>query len=207
MGKYRFIVVSPKIIMQKNGMFGRLFKIKTFKEKLRTIVFDEAHCISKWGSFWPEYQEVGQLHYILPHHVRYYVTSATLSKLVLQDILQILNLQHEDTEFFLRPNDRPNVFLSVQQMKYLARSYKDLDFLVQGGTTFHKKFMIFVDSIKESEAIVKYLHSRLNKENRNDIIWYHSMMSDEFRETEAIALTIGERKGATSTDSFGMVSG
>jgi len=80
-------------------------------------------------------------------------------------------------------------------MKYSARSYKDLDFLVQGGTTFPKKFMIFVDSIKESEAIVRYLCSKLNEENRNDIIWYHSMMSDEFRETEAIALTISLRKG------------
>jgi len=50
-------------------------------------------------------------------------------------------------------------------MKFSARSYKDLDFLVQGGTIFPKKFMIFVDSIKESEAIAKYLCSRLNKEN------------------------------------------
>ena len=92
-------------------------------------------------------------------------------------------------------------------MKFSARSYKDLDFLVQGGTIFPKKFMIFVDSIKESEAIAKYLCSRLNKENQNDIIWYYSMMSDEFQEREAIALTIGKRRGATGTDSFGMVSG
>ena len=180
MGKYRFIVVSPEIVMQKNGTFGKLFKIKKFMDRLRTIVFDEAHCISKWGSFWPEYREVGQLCYILPHHVRYYITSATLSKSVLQDISQILNLQQEETEFFLCPNDRPNVFLSVQPMKYSAQSYRDLDFLVQGGTTFHKKFMIFVDSIKESEAIVNYLRSKLSEEHKNNIVWYHSMMSDEF---------------------------
>jgi superfamily II DNA helicase RecQ len=60
-GEFQFIVIGPEILMQKKGHFEKLWKDKTFSSKIMSVVFDEAHCISKWGSFRPEYKEVGNL--------------------------------------------------------------------------------------------------------------------------------------------------
>jgi superfamily II DNA helicase RecQ len=100
-GEFRFVVVGPEIIMQKKGHFQKLWKDKQFSKKVMSVVFDEAHCISKWGSFWPDYKELGNLRYMLPNNVHFYVTSTTLAKTVLADINGILQLRKDNTEYFL----------------------------------------------------------------------------------------------------------
>jgi Lhr-like helicase len=92
-------------------------------------------------------------------------------------------------------------------MQYSASSFQDLAFLVpKEGALFPGKFLIFVDSIKEAEAITKYLRKLLGPNREDLVIWYHSMMSDCFRADEVIAIQIGTRSGFVATDSFGMVS-
>ncbi|KAI0065037.1 P-loop containing nucleoside triphosphate hydrolase protein, partial [Artomyces pyxidatus] len=207
-GRHRLVVVNPEVLMDKKGHFERMWKTKTFTDKLMSIVFDEAHCISTWGDFRPEYREINRLRYMIPQSVHFCLVSATLSQPVLADICDILHLTKANTEFFLRPNDRPNVFLSVQKMKYSASSFRDLDFLIPQvngkGVLTDRKFIIFFDSIKEAEACCQYLQSRLGGEDKEALIWFHSVMSDDFREEEAAALAVGVRRGACGTDSIGM---
>ncbi|KAI0310051.1 P-loop containing nucleoside triphosphate hydrolase protein [Amylostereum chailletii] len=209
-GRHRFVVVNPEVLMKKDGHFEDLWKCKSFTDRFPTLTFDEAHCISTWGTFRPQYKEIQRLRYLLPSSVHYCLFSATLSPPVLGDISNILNLNQSNTEYYVRPNDRPNVFLVVEEMKHPISSFHDLDFavpIVDGvGCLPPWKFIIFFDKIKEAEAACEYLQSRLppDPEKRNKLIWFHSIMSDTYREKEAAALAIGERVGACGTDSLGM---
>ncbi|KAG2064802.1 hypothetical protein BDR04DRAFT_1034384 [Suillus decipiens] len=55
----------PEQIMKPNGEFERLLKNDLFMAQIISIVIDEAHCLTDWGEFHPEYKELGCLHYIL----------------------------------------------------------------------------------------------------------------------------------------------
>jgi len=68
-GKYRVIVASPEQVMKPGGGFEKLFKQPRFRSQIMSVIFDEAHCISAWGEFRPEYKEVGRLRYMLPDNV------------------------------------------------------------------------------------------------------------------------------------------
>ena len=144
--------------MKPKGNFECLWDYEPFTRHLLSIVFDEAHCISTWGSFRPDYKHLSRLHYLLTncHHVQYCLLSATLSPPILRDVYETLGMDSSNTKEFLRPNDRPNVFLAVREMQHPASSFKDLEFLapmINGRRRLTaKKFIIFFDSIKEAEA-------------------------------------------------------
>lgn len=105
-GGTRVIVVSPEILMDDDGIFSKLWMDRKFTSRLVGIVFDEGHCISRWGSFRKEYKDVGLLRYRQNlSRVPFYVTSATLSTEVLADVSRILKLDKENTVFFHRSND------------------------------------------------------------------------------------------------------
>lgn len=51
----------------------------------------------------------------------------------------------------------------------------------------------------------EYLRNRLSPELRDQVKWFHSGMTDEFREEETHTLLIGELIGDAATDAIGMV--
>ncbi|KAJ6530768.1 hypothetical protein B0H19DRAFT_967545, partial [Mycena capillaripes] len=51
-------------------------KYSAFASKVISIVWDEAQCVSKWGTFRPEYKTAGALRYLLPKDIPFYITSA-----------------------------------------------------------------------------------------------------------------------------------
>ncbi|TFY66970.1 hypothetical protein EVG20_g4124 [Dentipellis fragilis] len=204
-GRHRLVIVGPEILMRRHGHFERLWKDKAFVARLMPIVFDEGHCISQWSAFRPQYKDVGRLRYLLPLSVCFYVTSATLSPPVMEDISLILHLRHTNTHFFLHPNDCPNVFMTVQKMAYPSSSFRDLDFLVPTDGSLPPKFLVFFDNIKQAELCCKHLRTLVPKDEDADrMIWYHSIMSDQYREAEAVMIGEGTRSGALTTTSFGL---
>ncbi|KAG1898743.1 P-loop containing nucleoside triphosphate hydrolase protein, partial [Suillus fuscotomentosus] len=78
--QYQAVPVSPEQIMKPNGEFERLLKDDLFSSRIISIIIDEAHCLTDWGEFRPEYKELGRLRYILPPAVPIMITSATLTK-------------------------------------------------------------------------------------------------------------------------------
>ncbi|OCH92647.1 P-loop containing nucleoside triphosphate hydrolase protein, partial [Obba rivulosa] len=88
-GKHRVILVNPEELMKDGGRFEQLWKKPQFTSRIISVVWDEAHCISSWSSFRPEYKETHRLRYMLPH-ARFLVASATLADPVKTDVMRIL---------------------------------------------------------------------------------------------------------------------
>ncbi|KAG2144045.1 P-loop containing nucleoside triphosphate hydrolase protein [Suillus cothurnatus] len=123
--KYQVIITSPECI-QNDARFKRLWENKKFIEKVFAITFDESHCISKWGdSFHPEYGDIGNLRWILPAHIPFHITSATMPPHILEDVKRKLQIRSDAIEIICS-NDRPNIYLRVEEMKYPINTKWDL---------------------------------------------------------------------------------
>ena len=155
-----------------------------------------------------EYENVEQLQYIILKHILFYVTSATMPDIVLQDIMNRMTIL-KDTYFFQQSNDRPNVHISVHKLKYPQNSSHDLMFLIPEGCLLMNlppKFLIFLNSIPKSIEAAKYLQSLLPPELQYLIKWFNSDMSPNFCHDELAAMKDRKRAGLCCIDSFGMVS-
>ena len=172
------------------------------------MIFDEGHCISQWGdTFREDYSQVGKLRWFLPDTL-FYVTSATLPTVVLQDVKQKL-LMPETTLIMRHSNDRWNIAYAVHEMRHQS-TYADLNFLVpvdwKAGDQIPAKFMVFFNSKREAEEAAKYLKSRLPLQLRDRVHWLHSGMTAAFRTDEIKNMVEGERWGLLLTDIGGLVS-
>lgn len=180
------------------------------KKRILYFTFDEGHCISQWGKFRKEYLLMGDLRYLISEDIPFYIASATLPPAVLLDVIDILRLRPGKTEQILRSNDRPDIHLMVRGLTFPANSFKDLAFLVsnghQDGASPVAKFLIFFDNTKETEAACRYLRSLLPPSHRDQIKYFHSTMTQTYRECEVEVMRDSETSGLCCTDAFGMVS-
>ncbi|KAG1842098.1 hypothetical protein C8R48DRAFT_544299, partial [Suillus tomentosus] len=131
--KYRAIAVSPEQIMKPNGEFEQLLKNPLFTSHIVSIVVDEAHCITEWGDFRPEYKELGRLRYILPSTIPIMITSATLTQGSLTNAMRLLHMHADKMSVIRRSSDRANIKIGVRKIKYSLTSYADLAFLILPG--------------------------------------------------------------------------
>jgi len=207
--KYQVIVTNIEIFDEVDGYFDKLWKHEPFTSRVVSIIWDEGHCVSKWGDFRPEYKNAGRLRYLIPSHIPFYVTSATLPAIVLDDVMNILHMRKDNTYIMGWSNDRHNVSICVREMLHPANSYLDLAFLIPENPPpgwKPPKFLVFFDDISESIAVANFLRKRLPPELRDMIKWFNSDMSAQFRDVEAAKLKDGDTWGLCCTDSFGMVS-
>lgn len=192
-----------------NDQVEAMWRKPNVTTRLLSIIFNEAHCISQWGGFRNEYLHVGALRQFIPNHVPFYVPSATLPPLVLQDISEILSLRTENTEYIQCSNDRPEIRLVVQKMAFPANSFRDLAFLIpegfKEGDPPPPKFLVFFSDRKVAEAAAQYLQSRLPGSMVDKIKWFHAINTPEYRAEEVDNLRDGITMGYCCTDSFGMV--
>jgi len=107
-GDVRILYVAPERLLQGSGQF--IDFLKSFRVSLFAI--DEAHCISSWGhDFRPEYTQLGRLKGWFPD-VPVIALTATADKLVRQDILEKLHIEH--AEVFASSFNRANIFYRVE---------------------------------------------------------------------------------------------
>ncbi|EPS96958.1 hypothetical protein FOMPIDRAFT_34024, partial [Fomitopsis schrenkii] len=88
-GKYRVIIANPEELMREGGGFEQLWKNSKFTSRLISVIFDEAHCISIWKSFRPDYKHLGRLRHLLPH-TPFFLASATLPDEIRHEIMTTL---------------------------------------------------------------------------------------------------------------------
>jgi hypothetical protein len=113
------------------------------------------------------------LHYLIPESIPFHIASATLPPVVVSDIMDIMRLRHNKTEYIMCSNNRPEINLVVKILDFPANSFKDLAFLIPKGYSERDvplpKFLIFFDSKMEAEKACLYLQSRLpHKLKKND---------------------------------------
>ena len=151
--KFHVVITSPECILN-DRRFLDLWKSKRFVNKLRSIIFDEAHCISQWlGEFRPEYADVGRLHWLLPGHVVFYAVSATLPRHVLEHVKTILHMQPEKTREIRLTNDRPNIHLvTLEMLDPLSSCHDILRVFRFDGDPPPPPFMVFVTTGKKRSA-------------------------------------------------------
>ena len=198
-----------------NTSIARLWTVKQFRNRILNFIFDEAHCISQWASFRHQYRYVGNLRYVINEKIPFYAVSATLPDAILDQVSNTLRLRHGNTTYLLRSNDRPDIGLMARPLKYPAKSFKDLDFLIPrtclegyDGDATHSpipKFVVFFDSMKEAERAAKHLRGLLPDGLKDKVVWFHSVMTQEYREEKTDAFRNSDVWGLCATDAFGMV--
>ncbi|KAJ3481397.1 hypothetical protein NLI96_g7679 [Meripilus lineatus] len=209
-GRYRVVIVNPEELLKRGGGFEKLFKKPDFVSQISNVVFDEAHCISQWGSFRPEYREISRLHYLLPN-VPVTLASATFSPQILADIIETLQIQKSSLIHIHLSNDRPNISIGVRRIQHTVHSFQDLAFLIpkdwKEGDPPPPKFVVFFDKISDTVTAGRFLRSLLPPELREKVPWVHSNMTAVHKEQVIRDLRDGKIWGICATDSFGMKGG
>lgn len=196
--------------MREGGGFEQLWKKDEFTARLISVVWDEAHCISMWKTFRPEYKDVGRLRHLLPH-TPFYLASATLPDEIRHEVMTTLQIPANKCSVVQLSNDRPNIHLEVRKIRHQQSTFDDLDFLIPSRTERASgeelpKFLIFFDDIKECVCAADHLRARLHPDEREKVHWFHAQMSQEFRDEDLAGFQGSQLYGLTCTDSFGMVS-
>ena len=180
---------------------------------LINLVLDEAHVVQEWGgTFRSDYLRIGPIRHLMTWKptVGLHLGTATLPPSRLNDLMTNLNFRPNHTQIFRMSTDRPNIFFLVRKMEHPLNSYHDLAFIIKlhmtGDDPHPPKFLVFFNSRAEAQAGAEYLRARLPPELRDKIKWFHSGMTDEFREGEMHALLVGDVFGHAATDAAGMVS-
>jgi superfamily II DNA/RNA helicase len=129
---------------------------------------------------------------------------------LLLDVIEILRLRPNKTEHIIRSNDRPDIRLMVWGLVFPALSFKDLEFLIpkgyKDGDPPIPEFLIFFDNTKEAERACRYLRTLLPLSLRNKIKYFHSTMTQAYRDEELAEMQDSSTWGLCCTDAFGMVS-
>ncbi|KAF8424256.1 P-loop containing nucleoside triphosphate hydrolase protein, partial [Boletus edulis BED1] len=194
--------------MKDGGGFEQLLKKPLFTSHIIDVVIDEAHCVSTWGEFRPEYRELGRLRYIVPD-IPILVASATLSPEALQDVKRLLHLWNGDKLVTIhRSTDRPNIKLAVRAIQGSLQSYADLAFLIpdgwKAGDPPPSKFLIFFDNIATAIEAAQSIRVHLPLEFREKIKWFNADMLTAFKIDEVARFAQGDTWGFFTTESFGM---
>ncbi|KAG2079381.1 P-loop containing nucleoside triphosphate hydrolase protein [Suillus cothurnatus] len=206
--KYCAVIISPEQLMKPGGEFEKMLHKLEFASRVIGIVFDEAHCITSWGDFHPEYKELQRLRYILPCYIPFMIASTTLTPHDLAHVKRRLRMRTENLVTIQMSVDRSNIKLCVRKIKYTLSSYQDLAFLIPDGWNIGDpsppKFLVFFDDIQQAIAAAKTLQDQLPFDMRNKIKWFNSDMTTEYKENELTCLISGETWGLCTTESFGM---
>ncbi len=160
--------------------------------RVKSIVIDEAHCISEWGhDFRPEYRQLNTLRQHLPQATTLALT-ATATKRVRADIKKTLQVTNANE--FIGSFDRPNLNLSVADK--VAGVAQTRDFLNQ-----HKK-----------QAGIIYCSTRDNVDNLTEqlksegfpVLPYHAGMDSATRRAHQRRFRYEDNLIIIATVAFGM---
>lgn len=190
-----------------------VIKSKELAPRVLSVVIDEAHVISHWGSgFRKKYGELGVLRTLLPKKVPFVALSATLPPRVHDDVLAKLHFSLEADGYvnINIGNDRPNVSLVIRAMEHPMNTYKDLDFLIPEDpecTTDIPKSFVYSDSVPSGPEIVDHMEATLPKhlQGRGLIRPFSAAFSKKYRKAVMKQFKAGIIRILVCTDAAGMV--
>ena len=187
--QYKFIFVSPEILGNE--------KIINILKKLNISLFviDEAHCISQWGyDFRPDYIKLGVVRKSLNDPLTLALT-ATATVTVRNDIIKLLML--EECKQFVFSVDRPNIAISVVQMKGYQEKWGNLYQMV---ANLEGPGIVYFSSKKVAEQATNFL----NQKGIKGVATYHGGMDQESRILIQQQFLLNQLDIICATSAFGM---
>ena len=186
-GRYDIIYVAPERLLTPEFLD---FALRT---EISMVAVDEAHCVSQWGQdFRPSYLKIVDFIRQLPHRPVISAFTATATKEVRDDIIDILLL--EDPTVLTTGFDRPNLFFSVQ-------SPKDPYAVVTNYIDTHPddSGIIYCLTRKTVEEVCDRLHG-----DGYSVTRYHAGLSDVERRENQDEFIYDQARIMVATNAFGM---
>lgn len=187
-GKAKIIFMTPEFFIKSEEFITELYE----KDYLKAFAIDECHCVSGWSDFRKSYLDLNLIKEWLPD-IPILGLSATLSKHILDDVVDILNL--ENVNIFKGDFDRPNLYFEIKP---------------KNENTFNKIIDLIKDNI--DDYIILYCLTRKETETLSEEInnngfkcnAYHAGLSTEQRDIIQTKFISGEFKIICATISFGL---
>lgn len=186
-GRYPIIYVAPERLLNEEFLDFALHV------DISMVAVDEAHCVSQWGQdFRPSYLKIMEFINKLPRRPVVSAFTATATREVRDDIIDILQLQ----EPFVTTTgfDRENLFFSVQ-------TPKDKYSYVHEYVTEHREESGIIYCI--SRKLVEEVCGKLIKEGFS-VTRYHAGLSDEERRNNQDDFIYDRCRIMVATNAFGM---
>jgi superfamily II DNA helicase RecQ len=209
-GDWQIVLISPEMLLS-NRFVREVLQNKVFHKHVLSVVVDEAHVVSHWGSgFRKKYGMLGSIRAHLPNGTPIVAVSATLPARVRKDVL--LKLQFDVNNFTNIDigNDRPNVSIVVRGIHHPLNTYADLDFvvapLVDDPSQIPKTF-IYADNVATGVEIIDHLLELLPEKFRTAglIRPYSAAFSKSYRSEVMSQFRGGGVRVLVCTDAAGMV--
>lgn len=187
-GKAKIIFMTPEFFIKSEEFITELYE----KDYLKAFAIDECHCVSGWSDFRKSYLDLNLIKEWLPN-IPILGLSATLSKHILDDVVDILHL--EDVNIFKGDFDRPNLYFELKP---------------KNENTFNKIIDLIKDNIedytilycltrKETETLSEEINNNGFKCNA-----YHAGLSTEQRDIIQTKFISGKFRIICATISFGL---
>lgn len=186
-GRYPIIYVAPERLMTEGFLDFALHA------DIGMVAVDEAHCVSQWGQdFRPSYLRIVEFILRLPKRPVVSAFTATATKEVREDVVDILMLKEEVV--ITTGYDRPNLYLGVQAPKDKYGALKNFVELHPGQCG-----IVYCLTRK----LVEDVSDRLAADGVS-VTRYHAGLSDKERRDNQDDFIYDRRHVMVATNAFGM---
>ena len=192
----------------ENDGYHRLLTSMEFSKYLRTIIIDEAHCITQWGDkFRDEYSKLGTLRSFVPTTVPFLVTSATLTLSDLVEIRKSIHLNQSETFRLNLGNDRPNITWKVHHMQGARSDMQALRFILPESPTQLKmdQMIIYFNNILLSMEACQWFCEQLPEHLHTRVACYNARRGDLSKDDTLYRFCHGELDILFASEAAGMV--
>lgn len=186
-GRYPIIYVAPERLVTEEFLDFAL------NSRIAMVAVDEAHCVSQWGQdFRPSYLKILEFVEKLPKRPIISAFTATATKEVRDDILDILQLQNPTV--LTTGFDRNNLYFAVKTVKDRYKAVRDYLLEHKGESG-----IIYCLTRKHVEEVCERLMKEGFSVNR-----YHAGLSDEERRKNQDDFIYDRVQVICATSAFGM---
>ncbi|CAA7267795.1 unnamed protein product [Cyclocybe aegerita] len=208
-GDTQIILISLELLLSRR-FIKEVLKNTEFKKRVLSVIIDEAHVISHWGSgFRKKYSELGIIRSFLLKLTPIVALSATLPARVRREVLWVLRFDQKNFLDIDIGNDQPNVSIVIRGIQHPLNTYADLDFVINKLAEWPDdilKSFIYCDSIAMGTEIIDHLTDLL-PEHLQDvgiIRPYNACFSKKYRRAAMRAFKEGSVRILVCTDAAGM---